>query len=419
MHLRKNDTIANLLRISLKYTQLQLGLETHFLSLDYDDYSYLLLENTWLTHLWQYVSSRGLQVHLTDHITIQKKSPSDKFIMEVLHEGNMTTEEKIIANKVRIALQILHVSEIVDGRGRRLLPDVRNGALYRKTKLQWPKQVLIRKWIPIWHKACGILQRYVSKHKIDLPKFSTTQELEWMMDSTHTYITNGNCSYKRKKIKERYLYRKIQETIPSAVRCDTRVDLTFIKNNPKIIYIYDDNSTSRTESDYDKENEGSPGHDWKHIFGTWDSDETVETNIAGRIKSGKILTGLDGSVTNGMGAYSFGIFTEDATPIYEHHGPVHGEADQQNSTRSEMHGILGLILYLTYIMEKYQIGRNCPRLKVLGDNMESLRVAREGVSLSLKNVFSSDMDVAIELSHQVKHHELKFTFEHVKSQRLV
>jgi len=255
MHLRKNDTTANLLRISLKYTQLQLGLETNFLSLDHDDYSYLLLENTWLTHLWQYVSSRGLQVHLTDHITVQKKSPSDKFIMEVLHEGNMTIEEKIIANKVRIALQILHVSEIVDGRGRRLLPDVRNGVLYRKTKLQWPKQVLIRKWIPIWHKACGILQRYVSKNRIDLPRFSKTQEWEWMMDSTHTYITNGKCSYKRKKIKERYLYRKIQETIPSAVQCDTRVDLTFIKTNPKIIYIYDDNSTSRTE------NEGSPGHE--------------------------------------------------------------------------------------------------------------------------------------------------------------
>jgi len=180
MHMRQNDTTARLLQISLRHTQLQLGLGTNFLQMDYDEYSYLHSQETWLTHLWQYISSRGLQITLTDDITVSTPFESDAFIMDVLHSSNMTREEKIIANKVRISLQILHLSDIVDGRGRRLLPDVRNGVIHRKSKLHWPKQILLRKWIPIWHKACGILQRYVTKYKTSTsPEQSKNQEWEW------------------------------------------------------------------------------------------------------------------------------------------------------------------------------------------------------------------------------------------------
>ena len=127
------------------------------------------------------------------------------------------------------------------------------------------------------------------------------------------------------------------------------------------------------------------------------------------------MMGLDGSVTNGMGAYSFGFFSKKADPIFLYHGPVHGEKEQQNSTRSEMHGILGGVLFLTYISQKYNLTEKYPTITVVGDNLESLRIAREGPSKSLRNIFSSDMDVAYELRQAVLNSVFQFEFDHVKA----
>jgi len=94
---------------------------------------------------------------------------------------------------------------------------------------------------------------------------------------------------------------------------------------------------------------------------------------------------------------------------------VHGDEEQQNSTRSEMHGILGGVLFVRYICEKYSLESQCPTIRVFGDNTESLRIAKMGPSHSLKQVFSSDMDIAYELFHYVNSSTVKFDFQHVKA----
>ena len=91
------------------------------------------------------------------------------------------------------------------------------------------------------------------------------------------------------------------------------------------------------------------------------------------LKGCTFLFRLDGLLTLGRGGYSFGIFEDDANPIYHHHGPVHGDSEQQNSTRSEMRGILGLVIYLQYLSTKYKLDGEYPHLRVPGDNIESLR----------------------------------------------
>ena len=140
MHTHKGDNTGKLLNISLRYTQLQLGIATPFFKVDYDDYSYLC-DKTWLTHLWEYTSSRGLTIDLTDPGLIPIQRQNDKFLMDILHKSSsISPHECIIANKVRLALQILHLSDIVDGTGRKLLPDVRNGTLHRSSTLNWPRK---------------------------------------------------------------------------------------------------------------------------------------------------------------------------------------------------------------------------------------------------------------------------------------
>jgi len=157
MHIRNEDTTGKLLNISLKYTQLQLGIAKPFFLTEFDEYSYLC-QSTWVTHLWEYVSSRGLKIDITDPGVVETQRAKDVFIMDVLHNSpNFTKSDCIIANKARLALKMLHLSDIVDGSGRRLLPDVRNGVIHRRSKLNWTHQIFLPKWTPIWQKACVCL----------------------------------------------------------------------------------------------------------------------------------------------------------------------------------------------------------------------------------------------------------------------
>ena len=400
MHIRKNDSTGKLLQIPQKHTQLQLGIGTPFFSTDYDAYSYLC-QLTWLTHLWQYTSSCGLEIELTDSIVLDSPYENDRFIMDILLQSPaMTKQDCIVANKMRIAMRLLHLSDVVDGRGKRLLPDIRNGCNYRASKLEWPRQVQLKKWLPTWQKACGILQRFASKHHIHINQLSLHQNSIWTTDSSQKYVTNGTITYVKVYARTKTYFTLLRQKLPENIKCTTSIDISFTKNRPRIVYSYPpypDFSPVQQESTtlYQLPILTSA---WNKIFGALpDLSEDKEIEIIQGIQNGTIIIGLDGSVTKGLGAYSFGFFDQEASSIYMSHGLVHGDSDQQNSTRSEMHGILGAVLLLNILCSKYRpIGPFLP-IHIIGDNVESLRVGKEGPSQTLKNVFSSDMDVSYEL----------------------
>ena len=416
MHLRKNDTTAHLLRISMKHTQLQLGISQPFLSTNYDEFSYLS-QNTWVTHLWEYASSRGLDITLTDPIVLPKQCKTDEFIMDILHQDStLTKEECIIANKVRVNLQILHLSDIVDGRGRRLLPDVRHGKLYKLSTLQWPRQILLKKWMPVWHKVCGVLQRYVSRNCLSADRRSKYQQWKWNVDATKKYLTNGHEYYKKIQTRRGTYFIPQQGPPGEPIQYTHAVDVAFMKSRPQVIHVYGRNLYEETHTPSTTSSKDDTSNLFGDTFGRWGNlTQDIEEEIVENIKAGTLLAGLDGSVTKGQGAYSFGFFDPSSTPIYLYHGPVHGDNEQQNSTRSEMHGILGLVLCLRYIANKYKLHGPFRTITVYGDNTESLRIARVGPSSSLKNVFTSDMDICYELFYHVHHHCFSFDFEHVKA----
>jgi len=244
LHLRKNDTTGQLLRASMKYTQLMMGLSTPFFSLDYASFSYLCHDTTWLQHLWQYTSSKNLDVSLTDSIVVSPPFDNDVFIMDILHESKMLTQEECItANKVRISLQLLHLSDIVDGRGKRLLPDVRNGVLHRQSLLNWPKQIMLKKWIPVWQKACGVLQRYVSSRCIGSAIKPRLQKFLWFTNDTQQYLTNGTTVYIRARAKSKTVYVRSRDPLPNMIKCDQYVDIMMTKGRPKPIFVYNINTS--------------------------------------------------------------------------------------------------------------------------------------------------------------------------------
>ena len=156
-------------------------------------------------------------------------------------------------------------------------------------------------------------------------------------------------------------------------------------------------------------------YNWRQIFGDWNLTEAEENNIIDQIQRDKLILGLDGSVTENVGAFAFGFFHPNSRPLYIQHKPVLGDCDQQNSGRAEMFGILGGLILLDKIIRKHSITTSAQPILILGDNIHSLQMAHHGPSNSLKNTFLTDADIALEIHHQIKKSPLTFSTKHVKA----
>ena len=54
MHKRLNDTTGQLLEISTRYTQMEMGVTTPFWKMSFDKHHHLTTD-TWVTHIWDYL----------------------------------------------------------------------------------------------------------------------------------------------------------------------------------------------------------------------------------------------------------------------------------------------------------------------------------------------------------------------------
>lgn len=102
MHTKRGDTTGQLMFIALQFVQLTMGTEEPFYSLNYSK-NYSFVKNNWITHLWEYLDPRGIELELTKACTFLKQRQDDQFIMNVLRPYFSSTQLHQI-NKIRIHL---------------------------------------------------------------------------------------------------------------------------------------------------------------------------------------------------------------------------------------------------------------------------------------------------------------------------
>ena len=83
-HIRANDDTGKLMITSMRYTQIQLGIRKMFLNTDFDIYGERSFP-TWITHIWEYMSTRALEVDLNVRIVLPNQRKNDEMIMDVLN----------------------------------------------------------------------------------------------------------------------------------------------------------------------------------------------------------------------------------------------------------------------------------------------------------------------------------------------
>ena len=84
-------------------------------------------------------------------------------------------------------MQILTLADITMQNGRTLLPNIRLGVSYRRSSLTWPRQPFVKKILPLWERACTILQNQLYSNTLGHWK-STHQVWDWSTNSNQTVL---------------------------------------------------------------------------------------------------------------------------------------------------------------------------------------------------------------------------------------
>lgn len=142
LHMKREDTKGQLMFIALQNMQQMIGCGAPFYEQNYDEYAYLI-PDSWLKHLCEYVSSRGIEFELTRPPTFQKQRQHDQFIMDVL-KPFFGREQLMHINKIRTHLKLLRLSDMCDIAGKYILPNIKDGINHRNSTYGWMTQPLIK-----------------------------------------------------------------------------------------------------------------------------------------------------------------------------------------------------------------------------------------------------------------------------------
>ena len=110
--------------------------------------------------------------------------------------SHFTRTEASKINRIRIALNLITLSDIADLRGKNILQNIKTCINNRKSTYLWPRQPLPKRIYTLWRKACKIFQQYLSRNPLG-PWYSTHQHWPWKESIDNTIISDGVHHYQQ------------------------------------------------------------------------------------------------------------------------------------------------------------------------------------------------------------------------------
>lgn len=160
-HMRKGTMVGKLLQIELEAANIELGIKGHLFELNYDEWHFLLT-NCWLKSTWEFCFRNKLSLNGSyDTPMLQRRG--DVCIMETLMEDfreHFTKSELMTLNRCRLFLEVLFLSDIVDGKGEKVTLKAMNGIRdsHRCSEWTWPLQIrpVPIEW-KVWQRAITLI----------------------------------------------------------------------------------------------------------------------------------------------------------------------------------------------------------------------------------------------------------------------
>jgi len=415
MHLRRWDDTGKLLTISMQKTQLECGTSELFFQLDYEKWAKLVTP-TWSTHLWEYCDSRAVRLEIKKKIIYEKPRENDKFIMDVLTQSKLLSEEELVKiNSVRQHLQLLTLADMVDLRGRKIMQGIKQAKKVRRSALDFATQDPPDTWLELWKtQACMTLHKYVSKYPLGEWVAPTHQRWEWQRP-----IGNTNVIYcgSEKYIRKGYVYKKsdqcfeMEEEFQDGVEM---IDVNFDRRGNPYIVAFEEKEVIYVKPKIKEAKNGSDVVAGEIIHWVHNMDKLLQA-----IENDEWCLATDGSNYMEEGAYAWGIAGTDGTYIVKGKGRVACAHEDSSSLRPEMIAIIQALRFVENVRQTNVIIRSnkedIRKVQIHTDSEVTIKDMQHSYFPTTKNVFENNIDVKIELKTLLRTSKVKYELIHVRS----
>lgn len=246
MHYHRHDITGKLYKITMRWTQLELGFPDPFYKYKYEKCKNYIT-STIITDLWEYISLCNATLREQQPWTYTPPRHNDFFLNYVVFRSNIPNEHKQIFNEVRIHLHLINASDIVSlNSGTRILPNIINGFNNRGSSLQWPNTLPFPlEWIKIWKNiVITIIQPILQTSPLEAWTSQTHQVWHTTISCSHTILHANNKYHSLTKSSRRAKYEPTAQQLP----CDLNVDVIYHKTI--LILLHQDNPLHQHLSRY-------------------------------------------------------------------------------------------------------------------------------------------------------------------------
>ena len=379
-HMWMETTTGKLLRNSIEYTKVELGLRGCIFNQDYKLYGHLGVD-TWIKHLWKFMYDSG--IHIEDdtkdfQFVRENDSTLSGRFAQAYKAKAITKSEWTKANKCRMYLKVFTVGDVASGDGTLIDEGIRKGQQQecRARNIDWPHQGKPKKtdWYA-WSKVLkasllnttGFLNQSLGQWLPNVSEIYKTK-WEWWMDSEHNtlYRCLEGRWYKFLPVAQRKRRRGVRTKFkhyiplsshpPSSLQRASVVYTsgTYISQGCHTVLVPVDKRIDHTPSleklidvlDRRK------GEQWaiQQLLTTTDIDEIVQD-----IAKGTAVGVSDGSFKDEAGTAAWIIENERGTQRIMGKTIVPGYASDQSAYRSEIAGIYSMVLIVEMIKEVWKL----------------------------------------------------------------
>jgi hypothetical protein len=141
-HLRNWGEAGMLLMLGIEWMVLTIGCPEEIFSYPIDKIQKYVPWN-WILCTWEFLMSINVMVDLKDGWTLKPQCDQDHFIMQDMAANlNLKPAELKCMNACRMYLQVVTLADIVDGSGKKVLPEFLKGWHQhdRRSVYEWPNQ---------------------------------------------------------------------------------------------------------------------------------------------------------------------------------------------------------------------------------------------------------------------------------------
>ena len=412
------DTITGeLLRANIEATKIHLGIGRNFLTLNYNRL-HKLIPPSLMKHVWYFSFKYNISIHEEVTTDIILRRGNDRFLMEeiALRNEQFTNNELAHINRCRLYLQVATLADITNGNGTVIREGVLKGnmKLLHQPYYKWPRQTRpgVNSW-RLWRKAIKIcFMREVRLHlypRMQLGNWTDGEQNGW------------NWFFMRRT-------QKLFQRRPDGWRVYRRQGRGSIGTQSPFVYMNDAFSrpalsircTVFNDSDGRLRMSGT-GREGDIVHHANETQQTILdqntirgdiNNIIQAIHEGNARLVSDGSYVEDRGIGSAGWIVEGNIVGNQIRGQQEtpGSEISQCSHRSEMWGMLGLVMTINEFCKAHNITEGTVTAKCDGEGTIKILQWMHGIIKNSRKHF----DIILALQQAIESSPVRWQFIHLK-----